>query len=262
MDREVARKLALGVLNVAQGHPKLLELADGQARDPSRLSALVEAGDQAWAEAGGLPEGFFLTGESSAATEDYLRVLGAWTEAVCAGLTDAERTLFWFLCCLEEGERVRAVLDGNWADLWERLGLDGAPPGLDGLLAGVAACGLTAGSGSYGVHPGVAASGRAQAGERFRDAVDAEVGALWVAVARDALAREGEAGTTAMVVHAGLAAAPHLMRQGELDLASTLLERAFQRDRSRATSRPSAGTAMRPSAWDRTPCATCTSPAT
>jgi hypothetical protein len=27
----VSRRLALGVLNVAQGHPKLLELADGQS---------------------------------------------------------------------------------------------------------------------------------------------------------------------------------------------------------------------------------------
>ena len=41
VDREVSRRLALGVLNVAQGHPKLLELADGQAADPVRLAALV-----------------------------------------------------------------------------------------------------------------------------------------------------------------------------------------------------------------------------
>ena len=62
VEPEVARRLALGVLNVAQGHPKLLELADGQAADPARLSALVEAGDHAWREAGGLPEGFFADG--------------------------------------------------------------------------------------------------------------------------------------------------------------------------------------------------------
>jgi len=51
---EVARRLALGVLNIAQGHPKLLELADGQAAEPVRLGALVEAGDQAWRQAGGI----------------------------------------------------------------------------------------------------------------------------------------------------------------------------------------------------------------
>ncbi len=46
LDRDTSRRLALGVLTVAQGHPKLLELADGQAahpdqlvRDPSRANA-------------------------------------------------------------------------------------------------------------------------------------------------------------------------------------------------------------------------------
>ena len=29
VERDVARSLALGILNVAQGHPKLLKLADG-----------------------------------------------------------------------------------------------------------------------------------------------------------------------------------------------------------------------------------------
>jgi hypothetical protein len=41
IDRETSRKLALGVLDIAQGHPKLLELADGQAADPEQLTALT-----------------------------------------------------------------------------------------------------------------------------------------------------------------------------------------------------------------------------
>ncbi len=117
LDGEVARKLTLGVLNTAQGHPKLLELADGQAADPNRLAALVTAGDQAWEQAGGLPDGFFRTGESQAGGDDYLRVLSAWTTAVADGLTDGQRTLFWFLCCMEESDRIRPALEDNWADL-------------------------------------------------------------------------------------------------------------------------------------------------
>jgi len=104
VEPEVARKLALGVLNVAQGHPKLLELADGQAGDPGRLAALVAAGDQAWQQAGGLPEGFFTAGESRAAGRDYLGVLAAWTDAVAGGLAAGVRTVFWFVCCLEVGK--------------------------------------------------------------------------------------------------------------------------------------------------------------
>src|SRR3984957_1495767 len=57
VDRGTSRRLALGVLNVAQGHPKLLELADGQAADPARLAELVASGDHAWREQGGLPDG-------------------------------------------------------------------------------------------------------------------------------------------------------------------------------------------------------------
>ena len=53
IDRDDSRRLALGVLNIAQGHPKLLELADGQASRPDQLGVLVAAGDQAWRDQGG-----------------------------------------------------------------------------------------------------------------------------------------------------------------------------------------------------------------
>jgi len=42
VERDVARSLALGILNVAQGHPKLLKLADGQAADQAlELSTVI-----------------------------------------------------------------------------------------------------------------------------------------------------------------------------------------------------------------------------
>ncbi|MBV9445356.1 MAG: hypothetical protein JO345_05610 [Streptosporangiaceae bacterium] len=39
------RGLAARVLAAAQGHPKLLELADGQAADPARLGELLGSAD-------------------------------------------------------------------------------------------------------------------------------------------------------------------------------------------------------------------------
>lgn len=36
--------LVRGVLNIAQGHPKLLELANSRAADLDRLAKLIEAG--------------------------------------------------------------------------------------------------------------------------------------------------------------------------------------------------------------------------
>jgi tetratricopeptide (TPR) repeat protein len=252
VDSDVSRRLALGVLTIAQGHPKLLELANGQAADPDRLAALVAAGDQAWQEQGGLPDGFFSTGQpatgassrgqAAASAGDYLHVLGAWTQAVTGTLEPGERVLFWFLCCLEDPDRERFVLDGNWADLWTRLELDGQPLALDQALTAIAARGLIAVRRetvkryeSYAVHPGVAAAGRAQAGQPLLDAVDAGAAAYWDAVYWYASGETGD-GTvhTGLLVRAGLAAVPYLMRRQQWTAAAGMLERAFVRDPSRA----------------------------
>jgi CHAT domain len=247
MDRDTSRRLALGVLNIAQGHPKLLELADGQAALPEQLSALVEAGDQAWQERGGLPDRFFTAGEAgadgrmAAAGEDYLHVLDAWTRAVTGTLSPGERDLFWFLCCLEEPDRDRPVLEDVWPALWGRLGRDGQPPGLDQALAAVTARGLADALSladgeqySYAIHPGIAAAGRAQAGQPFQAAVDIEAAAYWDAAFNHA---SGEAGggkvDTRLLVRAGLAAVPYLIRQQQWTHASNSLEAAFSRDPSR-----------------------------
>jgi hypothetical protein len=240
--REEARQLALGVLNVAQGHPKLLELADGQAADPGRLAALIAAGGQAWRDAGGLPDGFFAGGQTRASGEDYRGVLAAWTEVVSEGLGAGARDLFWFVCCLEEPDRERHILEGNWAGLRARLGRAGQPPDLDAALAAVAVRGLiavqgepAAGRESYAVHPGVAAAGRAQAGEAFRAAVDAEAAAYWDAVHRFASGETSDGGpNTRLLVRAGLAAVPYLIRRQQWPAAAFLLERAFNADPSRA----------------------------
>ena len=49
------RELAARVLAAAQGHPKLLELADGQASDPARLDKLLGSAGQEWARRGVAP---------------------------------------------------------------------------------------------------------------------------------------------------------------------------------------------------------------
>ncbi len=84
------------------------------------------------------------------------------------------------------------------------------------------------------VHPGVAAAVAGAAGPGVRAAVDAELAQFWAAVSRWAREREGGE-DSGLVVAAGLAAAPYLLRRGDWDTAGFLLEQATVRDGSPGT---------------------------
>ncbi|GIH91774.1 CHAT domain-containing protein [Planobispora siamensis] len=233
-----ARELAVRAVGLAQGHPKLLELADGQAADAGRLRGLLEAGRTVWKEtAGGLPEDFFAVGEPSGVRgEDYLRVLRRWTDVAAEGLTGVERDLFHAVCCLEEGDRLGPVLEAVLPMLWRQLGREGEAPETAAALAAPAARGLVAEPGAdglMGVHPGVAAAGREAAGEAFRAAVDTTLAVFWDAMFMHAVKGEDGQERGALVVRAGLAATPYLLRLEEWMRACGLLEQALYRDGSR-----------------------------
>ena len=242
VDRDDSRALALGVLSVAQGHPKLLELANGQAADPDHLAVLVEAGDRAWRAHGGLPDGFFTADASAVTADDYLHVLAVWTRTVTERLSAGERDLFWFLCCLEEPDRSRSLLDWCWDSFWTRLGRDGEPPDIGRAITSIAGRGLIAvvpgthdEDASYSVHAGIATAGRGLASGSFRDAVDAKAAAYWDAVLRRASGETDGGIDTRLVVRAGLSATPYLVRQERWAAATSMLEHAFVGDPSRAT---------------------------
>ncbi len=218
IDRLTSRQLARRALAMAGGHPKLLELADGQAAQPDQL-----------VEAGGL-------------AADYWHVLTVWTQSVADTLAPGQRDLFWLLCCLEESDRERVVVEAIWPHLWDALGRDGQSPGLDQALTAIAARGLAStqqapgdGGAAYLVHPGVAAAGRGQAGQPFRDATDTEAAAFWGARHEHASGQaDGGSVDTGLLVRAGLAAVSYLLRQRQWAQAATLLQDAFNRDPSRA----------------------------
>jgi len=242
VEQGIARRLARGVLNVAQGHPTLLELANGQAADHHKLAALVQAGGNAWQKTGGLPDGFFATGDPPASEDDYLRLLAAWTRAISETATPGERTLFWFLCCLEDDHRTWPVVSSTWTRLRKRLHLHGEPPDPGLPTRRLAACGLITikpgtahTSVSYSVHPAIAAAGREQAGTRIQEAVDLELARYWQAALAYAVGAESANRTTSLAVTAGLAAVPYLMRRGDLSAAAQALEQATTRDHTRRT---------------------------
>jgi tetratricopeptide (TPR) repeat protein len=228
-------------LDVAHGHPKLLELADGQASHPERLTALVQAGGQAWQEQGKLPHGFFTADAATTKPSDYLNVLAAWTNTVTDTLSPGERDLFWFLCCLEEADRFRLFVKIVWSPLWQKLGREGSPPELDQSLAAVAICGLvTLQKGtdgkreSYGILPGVAAAARDYAGKPFQNAVDEGAAVYWLEVLKHASGNTGNHTVHSdLAVRAGLGSVPYLIRQGHWLEAAITSERAFILEPSR-----------------------------
>jgi tetratricopeptide (TPR) repeat protein len=263
-DRDRVRR----VLRVVQGHPKLMELADAAAADRDQLDTQLteaEAAAVTDARSAGSLEAFFRTGESPLAPAQFLGTLSAWTASALAALPPEVRLMAEFTACLEDGDRRSDVIAATWPNLWQHLsgpegGLPPSPardpgdvPFLEPLLSALAVAALVeteavsvddavgdarAGDSpalvTYRMHPGVASAVAATAQPGMRAVVDGVLAAHWHAVSDWARNREGgEDG--ALVVRAGLAAAPYLLRRGDWDNAAFLLEQAVMRDEAPRT---------------------------
>jgi tetratricopeptide (TPR) repeat protein len=134
-------------------------------------------------------------------------------------LSEEARRLFYRLCCLEEGDREKWIIEAIWGDETAHSG--------ELVTAGLV-------DAAYRIHPGVAEAGRKEAGTELRNSVDAEMAELWTAMFRQAEAKESE-GMGGMTVRAGRSAVPYLMRQRGWEEATMLLERTIQRDKSPTT---------------------------
>ncbi|GAF68764.1 unnamed protein product, partial [marine sediment metagenome] len=185
------RKLVARTLAVVQGHPKLIEFAEGQADDPEALVGHLERAAAAWAGGEGRLRAFFSEGESPFGAEEFLTALANWTQGVSAALPPTSRTLFYFLCCLEEGDRQGWIVETAWPNLWQRLERPGEAPDLAAILEPLTAAGLVKARPLepeeetgllYNLHPGVAETGRKEAGNDFQATVDAELAAFWWAI--------------------------------------------------------------------------------
>jgi hypothetical protein len=236
-----ARTLARRALECAHGHPKLLELADGAAARPAALRQLINEISAAWRGQGVTPGEYLTVGEPTAVAGSYVEVLTGWTDAAAALLPAAARDMFWFLCCLEQDDRTSVVAEATWPQVHKRVRHTEPQARASALaadLAGPALITARFAPGSsvtgYGVHPAVAAAGRASAGPAFQSAVDTELGSYWTAASLAAAQTETSQGTGAQVVAAGFHAAPYLTRTGRCDDAVALLEDSLARDHSRA----------------------------
>lgn len=234
--------LARCVLTLAQGHPRLLELADAAAADPPRLVyqlAEIEAAVNGTARAA-----FLTQGHTRLGAEELLQTFTVWTITVAATLPAPARLLLQVLCRTEETDRTATVIDANWPALWRRLDQPGEPPPL--------ACGITAlitaalivtdpidnpaernEPAHYRIHSGVVEAINATTPEPVTAAVDTQLAAWWTAVVGGWGIEQQQAGqdTSQFMLRASLAAARYLLRQHDWNAASCLLERALLRDR-------------------------------
>ena len=225
-------------LAVVQGHPKLIELAEGQAGDPAALVRQVERAAAAWAEREGTLAAFFTAGASQYTAEDFLKVLAGWTRGVSETLPSASRTLFHCLCALEEEDRQSGIVEATWEHLWRRLAQQGEAPDLATTLAPLLTR-LGRGTASRGGDalyspPWCGRSWAGRGWDAVQAAIDAELAAFWEAVYLQGVKEEMRGGGP-LVVRAGRGAAPYLLRRRHWEKVSFLLQELLRRDQSPET---------------------------
>ncbi len=251
-DDEPGRELLRKTLTAVQGHPKLMELADGMASDRDRLARQAEKSEE---DARGLEislKSFFDCGESEQSESGFVETLRRWSSTLARTLSPSARLLFWFLCRLEEEDRRGDVIERTWKHFLEQVKDDvpdaadvlGRPdPGLEASLKALAGAGLAevreerSGENAavfYTVHPGVAEAGREETGEKVLEEADAELGDYHLAVLRHGLETETRGGTRLVVLGAERAV-PYLMRSRRWQEASFALENLIDRAQTPST---------------------------
>ncbi len=228
-DLELVRR----VLNMAQGHPKLLELADAAAAEPGRLADALAA-----AEAAGRDTpvtAFFGTGASELDGRQFLRLLSTWTGTVLAALPAPARTLVELLAHVDEDERRPWIVRVVWQEVWRELHGQDAPPLETALEPLVAAVVVEverddAIEDVYRLHRGVGEAIRAGADPAFGALVDEKTIECLAAVYEHAHAEEEQGRSGEVIVLSGLAATPYLLRTGRWAQAVDMLETATDRD--------------------------------
>lgn len=232
-----SRQLATHILSTAQGHPKLLELADAQLSRPAALHARLDAADASWSTAGVELSAFLRDGESAAEDDDYLSVLKQWALGIREDLGAGAKLLFDVLSCTETEDRNTLVLGPNWEDIWDAVGAPGDVPDLSALVAEleqqalvdvqVMSKTLT----TFDLHPAIAEAGRQTVSRHVAEAVDLELAAWWERQFRYGVENQDEQLGT-WILFTARRGAPYLMRTEAWGSLTASIELALTRDHS------------------------------
>jgi hypothetical protein len=231
------RALVRRTLQIVQGNPKLLQLADRQAVDAAALEKRIAEAEKTWAGNPNL-DSFFSTGEPDHEIDanDFLRVIERWTVEIVETLTFEEQLVFKLICALESADRKAAMIELAFATAGEELGNSGEPPETSAAIASIRAQGLVeiervGEEDTLRLHPAIEEAGRQSIGEDFQSAVDGAIGSLWRRVHQTANNRAD----SAAISYSGLAAAPYLLRRGEALSAARCLAASVSVDTSTRT---------------------------
>lgn len=256
-DDPEGQSLLQWTLRLVQGHPKLLEFANGIAADRAELKAQLLNAESATEGSASL-QAFFETGETARQEPEFLEAFGFWTRSLTAQLSSFARLLFSYLACLEEADRASSTLSETWFDFLAALP-DDLPevttirsdsshtlitglreltePGLieaQALSQPKDAPANALPSFRYILHPAVAETTRQSANPAIRVAADQTLASLYIGLVHYFRERETEGHSSNLVV-AAKRALPYLMRQQNWEWVATMVEDIEHRDQSPAT---------------------------
>ncbi len=122
-------EVVVRALQLTQGHPKLIELADAAAAGGiDALSEHLARAETAWAAYGTDLRRFVQTGTSIAADEEYWKILTDWASSSISQLGAAASTLAHLLGAVEDGDRELILIADVWPLIWSRVRGGGDTP--------------------------------------------------------------------------------------------------------------------------------------
>ncbi|WP_167475342.1 CHAT domain-containing protein [Nocardia arthritidis] len=201
-----ARALAAQAIKASGRHPKLLELADGQATDAATLRSFLDDADK-----------------RSAAEHDPRRLLEAWTIEAVTRLGSSARHRFDILCVLDDRDRT--------PDTVNAIDADPSATDSDDELRYAALAVIT--GHHYEIHPTVASSGRDLLEPEARQRITAAIATYWRHALERAVAAERTSGSIEPVARFARAVATYLVRSGDVPMAIDALDLILRRERSR-----------------------------
>jgi hypothetical protein len=229
------------VLSVLQGHPKLIELADGLATDPETLKRHLDDAERVWNERGASLKAFVAGNESDSPESHYLAVLEAWTSRAVSELSNSSRLALQLLANLEVEHRTPSIVGATWSDVWavapmqvdESAITNALQPPMEHALVEPVLNDTGTELVSYRIHPVIAEIVVAETPEVTMATIQGVLGKYWFTLLEEALLHE-EQSLSSHAAQYARAALPYLLRDRRWPEVDRAAESLLNRERTPA----------------------------